>query len=157
MTMSTSTVIRRAKPEDISAIERLLTDAHLPVDGARAAFQTGFVAEDGGRVIGGAALECFEDGALLRSVVVDRAARGQGLGQRLTMAALEEASALRLPAVYLLTMTAEGFFPKLGFVRTTRDAVPRSVQESVEFRSACPASAAVFARRVPRSSFSPCS
>ena len=153
--MSTSTKIRRASPEDLSAIERLLTDAHLPLDGARAAFQTGFVAEDGGRVMGGAALECFEDGALLRSVVVDRAARGQGLGQRLTMAALEEASALRLPAVYLLTITAEGFFPKLGFVRTTRDAVPRSVQESVEFRSACPTSAAVFARRVPRSSFSP--
>jgi len=148
MTMSTSTVIRRAKPEDISAIERLLTDAHLPVDGARAAFQTGFVAEDGGRVIGGAALECFEDGALLRSVVVDPSARGRGLGQRLTRAALDEASSLRLPAVYLLTTTAEGFFPKLGFVRTTRDAVPSSVQESVEFRSACPASAAVFARRL---------
>ena len=145
--MSTSTKIRRARPEDFSAIERLLIDAHLPVDGARPAFQTGFVAEDRGRVIGSAALECFEDGALLRSVVVDPSARGQGLGQRLARAALDEASALRLPAVYLLTTTAEDFFPKLGFVRTTRDAVPPSVQESVEFRSACPASAAVFARR----------
>jgi amino-acid N-acetyltransferase len=145
--MSTSTEIRRARPEDLSAIERLLTEAHLLVDGARAAFQTGFVAEDRGRIIGGAALECFEDGALLRSVVVDPSARGQGLGQRLTVAAVDEASSLRLPAVYLLTTTAEDFFPKLGFVRTTRDAVPRSVQQSVEFQSACCASAAVFARR----------
>ena len=48
-----------------------------------------------------------------------------------------------MPAVYLLTTTADGFFPRFGFSRITRDDVPDSVKGSVEFRSACPASAVV--------------
>ena len=35
------------------------------------------------------------------------------------------------------------FFPKFGFEQITRDQVPQSVQGSVEFQSACPASAIV--------------
>jgi len=42
-----------------------------------------------------------------------------------------------------LTTTAEGFFPKFGFERIPRADVPARVQESVEFVSACPASAVV--------------
>ena len=45
--------------------------------------------------------------------------------------------------VFLLTTTAEGFFPKFGFALIQRNDVPRSVQSSVEFHSACPASAVV--------------
>lgn len=48
-----------------------------------------------------------------------------------------------MPAVYLLTTSAESYFPKFGFVRVTREHVPASVKESIEFRSACPASAIV--------------
>ena len=45
--------------------------------------------------------------------------------------------------VYLLTETAGDFFPRFGFRPTTRAAVPSAVQQSVEFREACPASAVV--------------
>jgi amino-acid N-acetyltransferase len=135
--------IRWATPEDLPQIASLLRAASLPLEGAAEAFQVGFVAEDDGRIIGAAALECYTDGALLRSVVVDASARGQGLGQRLTMAAVEAARHRGLPAIYLLTTTAAAFFPRLGFLESSRDAVPPSVQQSIEFRSACPASAAV--------------
>ena len=45
--------------------------------------------------------------------------------------------------VYLLTTTAEDYFPRFGFARTTREAVPPALKSSAEFTSACPESAAV--------------
>ena len=141
--MSPGTGIRRAVAEDFPRIEALLAAARLPLEGARDAFEVGFVAEDEGRVVGAAALECYTEGALLRSVVVDSSARGQGLGRRLTMAAVEAARHRGLPAVYLLTTTAAAFFPRLGFADCSRDAIPPSVRQSVEFTSACPTTATV--------------
>jgi amino-acid N-acetyltransferase len=107
------------------------------------------VARDGDRIVGVAALEIYSDGGLLRSVAVDASARGRGLGQRLTTAALELAGMVDLPAVYLLTTTAEQFFPKWGFVQIPRTDVPAGVQQSIEFQSACPSTAIVM-RAAPR-------
>jgi amino-acid N-acetyltransferase len=56
-------------------------------------------------------------------------------------AALTIAREHHVDAVFLLTTTAEQFFPKFGFERISRADVPASVQASVEFQSACPASA----------------
>jgi amino-acid N-acetyltransferase len=69
--------------------------------------------------------------------------QGHGVGQALTAAALQLARDLHVPFVYLLTTTAEQFFPKFGFERIERRAVPESVQASIEFTSACPSSATV--------------
>ena len=55
---------------------------------------------------------------------------------------------MALELVFLLTTTAERFFPKFGFEQIARDDVPPSVQASVEFRSACPASAIVMRKRL---------
>jgi amino-acid N-acetyltransferase len=72
--------------------------------------------------------------------------RGAGIGQELTRSALTLADTLGVPAVFLLTTTAENFFPKFDFSRIDRSQVPATVQDSVEFRSACPASAVVMRR-----------
>jgi amino-acid N-acetyltransferase len=88
----------------------------------------------------------YRDGALLRSVAVDASVRGSGLGLRLTDAALAMARERGAPAVYLLTTTAERFFPRFGFSRVPREHVPATIRESVEFTSACPASAVVMMR-----------
>ena len=48
-----------------------------------------------------------------------------------------------MTTVYLLTETANGFFPRFGFHPTQRAAVDSAVQQLVEFTSACPASAHV--------------
>lgn len=69
--------------------------------------------------------------------------QGQGLGHALTEAAIRLARDFRVPAVYLLTTTAEQYFPKFGFERIGRTDVPPTVQTSIEFTSACPSSATV--------------
>jgi amino-acid N-acetyltransferase len=52
--------------------------------------------------------------------------------------------------VFLLTETAADFFPRFGFRPVARTAVPAAVQQSVEFSSACPASALVMVKELPR-------
>jgi amino-acid N-acetyltransferase len=52
--------------------------------------------------------------------------------------------------VFLLTTTAERFFPRFGFEPIARDEVPASVLASVEFQSACPESAIVMRKRLEK-------
>jgi amino-acid N-acetyltransferase len=61
-------------------------------------------------------------------------------------AAIDEAHRRGATAIYLLTTTAEGFFPRFGFVAVDRGSMPSSIQGSIEFRSACPASAIAMRR-----------
>jgi amino-acid N-acetyltransferase len=133
--------IEQAKPEDGPSILQLLSAAQLPVDGLIDHLDSAVIARADRGVVGCAALEIYADGALLRSVVVDDGVLGQGIGTRLTTAALDLADVLGKPAVYLLTTTSEAFFPRFGFVQIPRSEVPDSVQTSVEFRSACPSTA----------------
>jgi N-acetylglutamate synthase-like GNAT family acetyltransferase len=135
--------ITPASETDGPSILQLLQDSGLPIDGLVDHLNTALVARDGAAIVGCAAVELYADGALLRSVAVAPAARNRGVGERLTEAAVTLARSLRTPAVYLLTTTAESYFPRFGFVQTPRDFVPTGVQQSIEFRSACPASAIV--------------
>jgi amino-acid N-acetyltransferase len=138
-----SAAIELARPDDAAAILDLLERSALPTDGWIDHLGATLVARDAGRIVGSAALEIYGDGALLRSVAVDESLRGHGLGVSLTHAALALARARGIRDVFLLTTTAERFFPKFGFVRVSRDAVPPGVRQSIEFTSACPASAVV--------------
>ncbi|HWN84363.1 MAG TPA: arsenic resistance N-acetyltransferase ArsN2 [Vicinamibacterales bacterium] len=141
--------IDRATPADAGALLALMERAHLPTDDLASHLDAAFVAREGDRIIGSVAIEIYADGGLLRSVAVDADRRGTGLGARLTAAAIEDAQRRALPALYLLTTTAEHFFPRFGFERIGREDVPASVQASVEFREACPASATVMRKRLP--------
>lgn len=141
-------VIEAAKPGDLPQVRALLSRHGLPLDGVDEHVQTMVVARNDSRVVGAAALEFYAEGALLRSVAVDPAVQGQRLGHRLTDAALHMAREHGVDTVFLLTTTAERFFPKFGFEPITRGDVPASVQASIEFRSACPASAVVMRKRL---------
>ena len=55
-----------------------------------------------------------------------------------------------IDALYLLTMTAEHYFPRFGFATLVRDNVPREIAESLKFASACPASATVMTSSLER-------
>ncbi|HUR34036.1 MAG TPA: arsenic resistance N-acetyltransferase ArsN2 [Vicinamibacterales bacterium] len=147
--MNEAVSIGQATAEDRAAVWRLLEQHRLPLDGLSAHWGTTLVAKRGSRVIGCAALEPYADGALLRSVAVAADEQGRGLGQQLTHAALQLAIQRGMPALYLLTTTAGGFFPKFGFEQISRADVPASVQVSVEFTSACPSSATVMRKRLP--------
>jgi amino-acid N-acetyltransferase len=135
--------VQRADAGDFDAIAHLLRDRHLPVDGLREHLPTTLVARDGDAIVGSAALELYDDGALLRSVAVAPGREHSGLGRTLVDAAIDLARARRIPALYLLTTTAERYFPRFGFERIERGDVPSGVQRSVEFTSACPGSAIV--------------
>lgn len=128
---------------ELPAIAALLRAARLPLAGIEACTGSTIVARQNARIVGCAALELYGDSALLRSVALDSALRGQGLGQQLTAAALDLARARGVRRVYLLTETAGQFFPRFGFQPSTRDAVDAKVQGSVEFTTACATSALV--------------
>ena len=88
-------------------------------------------------------LELFGEVALLRSLAVSPGARSSGMGTALVQYAENHARTQGVRTMYLLTTTAERFFPKFGFERITRADVPPGVQTSIEFTSACPSSATV--------------
>lgn len=140
--------IRPARPDDLPAVEAMLVAADLPLDGVRAAFGDFLVADDAGELVGAIGLEIHGDAALLRSAVVAPAWRGRHLGQSLTAAILGAARERGLDSLWLLTLTAADFFPRFGFRRVERDAVPDALKGTDEFQHACPASAVVQGRRV---------
>jgi N-acetylglutamate synthase-like GNAT family acetyltransferase len=135
--------ITRASEADGPSMLQLLREAGLPIDGLADHLRTALVARDGAVIVGCAAVEVHAGGALLRSVAVAPAARGRHVGERLTEEAVTLARSLRAPAVHLLTTTAESYFARFGFAEIARERVPIGVRQSVEFRSACPASAIV--------------
>lgn len=138
--------LRKAERDDLKNIERLLTAAGLPLDGVAEALPTFVVAEADGELVGVAGLECCRDNALLRSVAVEPSWRSHGLGRALVARVISDAEARGIRALYLLTTTAERYFPSFGFERITRDAVPDDVRATAEFQGACPVSATVMTR-----------
>ena len=138
--------IRNAKESDLSAVERLLSASDLPLDGVRDNFSDFIVAEEDDGIAGAIGLERFGSVALLRSAVVAPEYRGTGIGRQLVEELLERADEEGIDELYLLTTTAENYFPRFGFTRTTRSAVPDAAKKSAEFRGACPDTAVVMSR-----------
>jgi amino-acid N-acetyltransferase len=135
--------LRPARPGDLSAVRALLETAALPLDGLEDQFPAAYVvAVSEGRVVGAAGVETHGPDGLLRSVVVDSPLRGVGLGERLARDRIEWSRAQGLASLWLLTTTAAGFFPRLGFLPADRASAPALLRASREFTSACPASAA---------------
>ena len=141
MSRTSTPEIAPARPDDFAAIADLVRQASLPLDGLREQMGAALVARKTGQIVGAVALELYGREALLRSLVVVSPWQGRGLGLALAQAALALARSRGVERIFLLTETAAGFFPRLGFEPVERSAIPASVQQSVEIRSACPASA----------------
>lgn len=145
--------IRPATGDDFWAIERLLMESGLPTDGVSEIIATRpgdfFVAElhgDQRSLLAVAGLEVCCDNALLRSVAVLPEWRSRGLGGDLVRHIVNHAESQGVRAMYLLTMTAERYFPRLGFERIERSAVPTDIAGTVEFTTTCCATAVVMRR-----------
>jgi N-acetylglutamate synthase-like GNAT family acetyltransferase len=138
--------LRPASPADLADIEALLSASGLPLDGVREALPTFVVAQADDRIVGVAGLEVCCDNALLRSVAVADAWRAHGIGRALVTRVISDAEARGINALYLLTTTAERYFPSFGFRKIERDEVPDDVRATAEFQGACPASATVMYR-----------
>ena len=146
---------RHATWRDVDGIEALLVKSGLPTAGVReivAADPEAFVvAQSAGAtdIVAVAGLESCCDNALLRSVAVDAGWQRLGLGQELVRDVVSRAESRGLHALYLLTMTAEHYFPRFGFERVERGDVPKEIAETEEFREACPASAVAMRCTLP--------
>jgi N-acetylglutamate synthase-like GNAT family acetyltransferase len=138
--------LRAAASTDLAAVERLLVASGLPLDGVAEALPTFVVAERGTDLVGVAGLEVCCDNALLRSVAVRPEWRSHGIGRALVTRVIADAEARGIHALYLLTTTADRYFPSFGFQTIPRDAVPAEVRATAQFRDACCASATVMCR-----------
>ena len=149
-TLASGAVLRPARTKDLAAIEQLLTESGLPLTGVADALGTFTVAESEAGLVGVAGLEICGTDALLRSVAVAPAWRSRGLGRLLVTHVIADAESRGLRGLYLLTTTAERYFPSFGFNRVERAAVPSAVRETDEFQTACPASAVSMGRTLGR-------
>ncbi|HEY1773610.1 MAG TPA: arsenic resistance N-acetyltransferase ArsN2 [Gammaproteobacteria bacterium] len=92
-------------------------------------------------LVGCAGLEMMMDeSGLLRSVAVDEAHRGTGLGKELVAAMEEHAREAGVRDLYLLTTTAEGFFAGLGYKKIPREQAPSGIAGTTQFSELCPTS-----------------
>lgn len=140
--------VRPAAASDLASVLSLLTTAGLPTEGVEAGFGPSYAtasrpAPNVPRIIGAAGVERYGDSGLLRSAVVDPAFRGMNVGQLLMRNRIEWARMQNIRQLFLLTTTAESFFPRFGFEKVDRVEVPEEVRASLEFCSVCPASATV--------------
>ena len=135
--------IRSARDADFAAIEALLTESELPTAGVRDALCSFLVAEAEGRLVGVVGMEKRGRYGLLRSTAVAPDWRGKHIARRLVERIIADAESQGVNALYLLTTTAERYFPSFGFATTSREVVPEDIQATEEFRDACPASATV--------------
>lgn len=140
-------LLRTATAQDAPSIRMLLEADGLPTSDLETAAPHFVVACDGeGRILAAGALQRFADTALLRSLVVVPEARRAGLGRRIVQDLERVARATHVEKLILLTQTAESFFTRQGFHVINRQAAPREVQQSEEFRSLCPSSAVCMAK-----------
>ena len=140
---SQSAVIRSATSRDLERIQQLLIASALPTTGVGEALGGFLVAEHGGAIVGVVGVEQCAEYGLLRSTAVMAEWRSRGLGRQLVERAIAEAEVRGVKALYLLTTTAERYFPSFGFNAVARDIVPEAVRTSAEFGNLCPASATV--------------
>jgi amino-acid N-acetyltransferase len=143
-------VLRAASAGDYDQVVRLLRAADLPTAGLQPSLPDFLVAEENGRVVGAVGLEVYGEAALLRSAVVDDARRGSGVGSDLVAELLVRAGRRGVREIYLLTTTAEHYFPRFGFTRVGRDAVAPALRASEEFGGACPESAVTMRKFLDR-------
>jgi amino-acid N-acetyltransferase len=95
---------------------------------------------------GFAGLEPCGRQGLLRSLWVDPARRGHGIGTDLVRRVEASARARGLVGVWLLTEVARAFFERCGYRAVARSDVPPEVRATREFTSLCPDVATVMTR-----------
>ena len=144
--------IRRATPSDLPGILELLTVSALPTEGVEAGLSRFLVSEEDGRLVATAGIEMGDGAALLRSVAVAPASRGEGIGIEIVRQALRLATVTGAESVYLLTTTAAGFFARFGFAPALRAEIEAKFPDSSETRpgGACASASCLVLRDLTR-------
>lgn len=146
--MGESLQLRAAGFGDLEPICSLLAAEGLPTEGVAESIEHFLVFDNGDGVVAAAGIEVHGASALLRSVVVAPELRGRGLAGRLVDRMAENARALGVSAMYLLTIDADGFFANHDFERLPRKHAPGEILGCREFRELCPDTAVLMQRNV---------
>ncbi|MDH3410355.1 MAG: arsenic resistance N-acetyltransferase ArsN2, partial [Gammaproteobacteria bacterium] len=93
-------------------------------------------------------VEQFDNIGLLRSLVVDQSARGAGIGKQLVAALETRAAELGVNELWLLTIDADAYFARLGYVVANRDDAPDSIRATAEFSTLCPGDAVLMRKNL---------
>ncbi len=129
-----SPVVRKARADDVPAMQALVAQCAargelLPrtLNEFYQQLRDFFVAEVAGQVVGICALSLYwEDLAEVRSLAVQEAHGGRGLGVALVRACVAEASVLGIRRVFALTYRP-GFFAKLEFREIDKRELPQKI------------------------------
>ena len=133
LTLETS--VRRARVCDAHEILRLITTfadrdemLHRSLGEIYENIRDFYVATDGeGRVLGCGGLHvCWHHLAEIKSLAVDEACQGRGVGRRLVRQCIDEAVELGLETVFALTYRPD-FFTRLGFRVVDKATLPHKV------------------------------
>ncbi|MBP2668774.1 MAG: argA [Deltaproteobacteria bacterium] len=127
-------MIRKARMADVKAIQRLVAEYARKGDMLPRSLsdiyenlRDYFVCEDGGVVIGSAAIHImWEDLAEVRSLAVQEGSMRRGVGTQLVEACISEAIVLGIARVFALTYKPE-FFERLGFHRVDKAELPQKI------------------------------
>lgn len=139
-------ISRAATAADVADLRRLMVGSGLPAEDLEQHLRVFRVVERDGGLIACVALERHGSDGYLRSVAVAAAHRGAGLGARLTEEMQREAAAEGLRDLWLMTLSAEPFFARLGFVRLPREQSPPWLRSHDHYLTYCPAGAIVMRR-----------
>jgi amino-acid N-acetyltransferase len=132
-----------------TAVKALLAQAQLPASDLTEAHLEHFIGCGSAEMLEGVVgLELYPPYALLRSLAVTAAERGNGLGSALLADAERYARSRGVAEIYLLANTAERFFERKGYARVPREAAPAAIRETQEFAALCPASSALMRKRL---------
>ena len=126
--------IRPARAEDARRITEIVNHhaergrmLHRSLESVYEALREFHVAEDDGRIVGCVAVDVFwADLAEVKSLAVDPAARGRGVGAELLAAAIADARRLGLNRLFALTYETD-FFARAGFRTIDRGTLPEKV------------------------------
>ncbi len=147
--MGTDIEIRPAQAWDLTVATAWLSAEGLPIDDLTVDHMDSFiVATQAGKPVGMIGIEKFTEVGLLRSLIVDTACRGAGLGARLVKALELSARNEHIDELWLLTIDADPFFARHGYVVVERDAAPKAIRNTAEFSTLCPGDAVLMCKHM---------
>lgn len=136
--MESTLTLRQAGPGDLEYVRTLLERNDLPTADVESKLGSLYRCYDGDDPIGVGGVEVHGEVGLLRSVVVERSVRGEGVGTALCEALEERAVGDGVETLYLLTTTAADFFADRGYVEIERTDAPPAIRGTTEFEELCP-------------------
>lgn len=144
----TTLALEKVDEGTLPYVEALLEENGLPSADVRSKGEYLYVGYDGDERVGVGGVEVHGSVGLLRSVVVERPARGEGLGTALCDRLEAVAEDDGVGTLYLLTTTAREFFADRGYAEIDRSEAPAVIRGTAEFADLCPATATCMRKRL---------